>query len=515
MKDKTIKFSLLLTSLFLTLLILEVGLRIATHFDDFQREKHFNQVVKQNKKSLPDNSVSFGKIIKISQNPKIIYDFIPDISAIVEWRKVNINSDGFRGKKIQLLKKKNTIRIVGIGDSIMFGWGVEGKELFLSQLNKLLNTYYPQYCWEFINTAVPGYNTVMEIATLKEKGLKYVPDIVIYNYIGNDLDLPNFIKKSYDKFDFTTSFLFRFIKNRLRKSKTSGLINNKLIFAPFNKEKNRFENNPDIVPEEYKDIVGFQAFKSAMREFKNLSIKHNFIPIVVTYGLPVNASKIKSILSDQGLDLYITSFEKFRKKYNFKGFLPPLGLSSDDPHPSPYGHQIISEKLFEVIINDFNESLAKKGYSLPLESMQQWEKRRKPVEVKKSNLKPLKNWKALYNVTNTLITCSPGELISIPCVVTNTGSETWNYKITRGNNKYFVVLCYRIFNKIGKMVVLHGLPSILTSKVKPGDKSKINMAVKAPEKKGDYVLSVSLLQQGIAWFDKKGVAPLKIQLKVK
>ncbi|MCK5682534.1 hypothetical protein KAJ27_00370, partial [bacterium] len=85
MKDKTIKFSLLLTSLFLTLLILEVGLRIATHFDDFQREKHFNQVVKQNKKSLPDNSVSFGKIIKISQNPKIIYDFIPDISAIVEW----------------------------------------------------------------------------------------------------------------------------------------------------------------------------------------------------------------------------------------------------------------------------------------------------------------------------------------------------------------------------------------------------------------------------------------------
>lgn len=35
----------------------------------------------------------------------------------------------------------------------------------------------------------------MEVATLKENGLQYQPDIVLILFVGNGLDLPNFIRE--------------------------------------------------------------------------------------------------------------------------------------------------------------------------------------------------------------------------------------------------------------------------------------------------------------------------------
>ena len=59
----------------------------------------------------------------------------------------------------------------------------------------LLNAAYPQKTWEIINTGVPGYNTVMEVATMRAKGLALEPDIVILNVVTNDLNLPTRLLK--------------------------------------------------------------------------------------------------------------------------------------------------------------------------------------------------------------------------------------------------------------------------------------------------------------------------------
>ena len=41
-----------------------------------------------------------------------------------------------------------------------------------------------------MNTGVPGYNTYMEVAALKQKWLFYEPALVVIDFVGNDLDLP-------------------------------------------------------------------------------------------------------------------------------------------------------------------------------------------------------------------------------------------------------------------------------------------------------------------------------------
>jgi hypothetical protein len=60
-------------------------------------------------------------------------------------------------------------------------------------LEKELNARPPSKAkFEVWNLAVPGYNSVQEVATFAAKADSIRPDLVIVNWVGNDMDLPNF-----------------------------------------------------------------------------------------------------------------------------------------------------------------------------------------------------------------------------------------------------------------------------------------------------------------------------------
>jgi hypothetical protein len=63
------------------------------------------------------------------------------------------------------------VRIVGIGDSVLFGSGVAHGDTFLAVLENLLAAALPGRRVSTVNTGVPGYNTTMEVATLEQKCL--------------------------------------------------------------------------------------------------------------------------------------------------------------------------------------------------------------------------------------------------------------------------------------------------------------------------------------------------------
>jgi len=127
----------------------------------------------------PGVPAKLADIIKPSRYPGIIYELRPNIKTTFINVQVETNSQGWRGKLYPIDKNKNTIRIITIGDSHMFGWGVSDDKKYTSVLEDMLNSEFPEKKWEIINTAVPGYNTYMEIDTLKNKALVYKPDIVI------------------------------------------------------------------------------------------------------------------------------------------------------------------------------------------------------------------------------------------------------------------------------------------------------------------------------------------------
>lgn len=513
-RERIVNLILMFLSVCSVLIFLEISLRMYSLYTGRDQFLKFEEHLQNQMKYFPDHNVSFAQLIQKNDDPKIIYDFIPSSSAIVEWRRVVINRDGYRGKMIQKKKPEGTLRIIGIGDSVMFGWGVEESECFLEKLQGLLARHYGQYNWEILNTAVPGYNAVMEVNALARKGLEYEPDVVIYNFIGNDIDLPNFIRGRYQARNTAKSFLVEFIRKRFRPSDNPFQWSGELVNAPFNSQTARFENQPESVPEIYRDLVGMESFKRAMQEFKQLSLKEHFIPLIITYGKPVNAEELKALWEEVGIRYCVITFEEFRKDFGVQGFLPPLGLSPVDPHPSKYGHEVIARELFETVIREMNAATAEKGYEISLQAMQEWAAGKEKIAVEQLELKEMTDWKASYYSEISSIKCRPGELISIPCTVRNTGSEIWHYEITRGNDSFFMVMSYRISDCKGALIEHPVLDSILTARVRSGETVKVKLAVIAPDIKGEYLISASLVQKGVAWFDERGVVPLKINLTV-
>ena len=76
-----------------------------------------------------------------------------------------------------------------IGDSIAQGLGLdkEGDDAFGKRLERQLNLQSDQtQKIEVIVLAVTGYSTAQELIILKEKALKYDPDLIIWSYVFND-----------------------------------------------------------------------------------------------------------------------------------------------------------------------------------------------------------------------------------------------------------------------------------------------------------------------------------------
>jgi GDSL-like lipase/acylhydrolase family protein len=72
-------------------------------------------------------------------------------------------------------------RILALGDSVTFGWGVEGGETFCARLGPLLGA-------EVANLGVSGYGTDQELLLFEQERLSRRPRLVLLMYWRNDIE---------------------------------------------------------------------------------------------------------------------------------------------------------------------------------------------------------------------------------------------------------------------------------------------------------------------------------------
>jgi hypothetical protein len=230
----------------------------------------------------------------------------------------------------------------------MFGQGVGDDESYLALLSQSLNQSAPEgYHWEIINTAVPGYNTVMEVATFREKGLRYTPDLVIVGYIGNDLNLPNFLHREDHYFSLRRSFVAEFVLVRLRRLKLTSPSG--LVAASPDVIDDAFEAEDSRVLPQYRGLVGLEAYRTAMAELKALSLTHGFDALVFANN---PADNVRNVLRDLALPLLDTKdgIATYMSEHGLSEYGgPPLMLSKRDAHPSALGHAVRSQILYSYL----------------------------------------------------------------------------------------------------------------------------------------------------------------------
>ena len=305
---------------------------------------------------------------KPSKNPKIIYELIPHHKYLGD----RFNSKGLRDSEYSVNKPENVFRIVGIGDSIMFGVKVKMTNIFVKRLEHLLNTNISSIKYEVINFSVPGYNAAMEAETLKSKCLKYNPDLVILQYAGNDSFLPNFIqpeKTILNYLIFHSEFLYSFIHNfvnfldsRNINGKISIFVKKKILnfdyyynaiiyphrglqHVPVGSIGTNPINEKSEAPERYRWMMEGDGYENALIKISKISKSHN-IPVIV---IGLFYSPHKKLFDRLGLYSmnFSTAWDKFLMKNKLK--MTDLELSKTDSHPNMRGHEVIAEALYNYL----------------------------------------------------------------------------------------------------------------------------------------------------------------------
>jgi lysophospholipase L1-like esterase len=98
-----------------------------------------------------------------------------------------VNAAGLRGPEPRA-REENSFRILVLGDSQAFGFGVRDDETFSVQLEEILADRLEGLDLQVLNAGVPGYGTADQLAFLKSRGAAFKPDLVIVQFLSvNDI----------------------------------------------------------------------------------------------------------------------------------------------------------------------------------------------------------------------------------------------------------------------------------------------------------------------------------------
>ena len=98
---------------------------------------------------------------------------------------VRTNQRGMRGPDFAQTKIKDSKRILFVGDSFTFGYGVEEPQRFSDQVEKLALKRGEK--WQSLNMGVPSWGTADALLYLRETGLELKPDVVVACFYQNDI----------------------------------------------------------------------------------------------------------------------------------------------------------------------------------------------------------------------------------------------------------------------------------------------------------------------------------------
>ncbi len=123
-----------------------------------------------------------------SSNPLIGHQHVNSRQARLMGADVSINSLGLRNAEIGQTKPSGVTRILMLGDSLTFGWGVSQKDTVARKIEIILNQNENAKKYQVINSGVGNYNTSMSVEYYRSRGHLLDSDLVILNYFINDAE---------------------------------------------------------------------------------------------------------------------------------------------------------------------------------------------------------------------------------------------------------------------------------------------------------------------------------------
>lgn len=325
----------------------EATLRLAAWFGHDDELVRWRQQSAAGAALAPGQPVRLGQMVRPAADPAIVYELLPQLDVEFQRHRVVTGARGCRGGDPPLPRPDGAFVVLGLGDSVLFGSGVATEATFLARLQQRLAAHLAPRPVVAVNTGVPGYNTAMEVATLRAKWLDLRPDLVVIDFVDNDFDLPNFLLLPPDPLRLDRCFLYDLAYRTLRQGRRP---NGPLEPAPM-QDRFRFVSDPDRVPAAYRTMVGPAGYRRALEQLVELARAHGF-RVVVSCHTAIDP-EARAIATALGLP--IVTAEARQRAWLHEHGDPALRDSAlvvapDDLHPSAIGHDLLAEELFTFLV---------------------------------------------------------------------------------------------------------------------------------------------------------------------
>jgi len=287
---------------------------------------------------------------------RYIYDKTYGWRNIPNWRgttfgqPLTINSKGLRDSEHSYAKPAGSQRILILGDSYTWGYGVGDDEVYTEVLERKLRT---QGSWQVLNAGVSGWGTDQQYLYLREEGFRYNPDIVIVSFFfGNDFrEISASQQYQLDKPVFLNTSLT-------------------LANVPVPKPR-KASANPVVYSQSPSDQLADAIFRRLSSDCRNRGVKL----IVFKFGTYLDPATLKALHGDmpepkrQGIlemmrhsDLFSENMRRIPGLHYFdidrvfatRGFsFEELGvIASRDMHWNAFGHKQVAENLYSFLLKD-------------------------------------------------------------------------------------------------------------------------------------------------------------------
>ena len=291
-------------------------------------------------------AVSVFGIVEPSPYPDVVYQLRPNLRGTFRGEPFATNRFGLRGPDVERTKAPGTFRVVGLGDSFMFGWGVAQDVVYGAQLERLFAGSPTPV--EFLNFGVPGYNTTMEVATYEHRARHFDPDLVLVHFVGNDLALPHHLQPPRDLRP-SNWYLTELVAALLAPKGLDG----ELELLPHD-----ITGRPDEeeITGRYGYMLGPKGYRRAMAKLAELTRADGVPVVVMSQGLRELVSQEAERHGFETLDPSPVFVERIEADgtvmtaENWRGIWRSYLQLPEDIHPSPFAHAGYAEAIRRFLV---------------------------------------------------------------------------------------------------------------------------------------------------------------------
>lgn len=310
---------------------------------------------------------AYNYVTMIQPNPdlEIIYNLKPNLDGFFAKYPLKTNRHFMRGPEVQLEPAPGVVRLMGLGDSVMFGWGVSYEQSALTVLGGLLSEKLGKPV-ETLNLGCPSYNTANEVAVFRKMGRKFKPKLVMLVFVENDFGFPGLMIEPVLPWTTHRCYIKRQLSRTLASLWRDAHAADEEFVSTRRLDEIRGKKEANLTSEErwhqqvsahYNKMIGTDAVAANFRELANMLKADGamgvvvYNPIRIVLGKPETYEKHAGFVVDAArkaglLALDMTPvYEKYLRGNNLTAMGQALWVNDKDWHPNGIGHELMANAV--------------------------------------------------------------------------------------------------------------------------------------------------------------------------